>query len=179
MLDYDKAYDYAKEKHSQTRPRRDGQKYITHPKAVANILRDKGFDLEHRMVALFHDVIEDTDGTYEEILALSNKEVADAVDLLTKYPGYSMDEYIRKIKANPMALMVKLADRLHNLRCTAPLSNRDPDNKRFKEKYILETEKYYLDLAKGTIFELEIREALENVKISLYGNKNEELLSII
>lgn len=69
-----------------------------------------------------------------------------------------MDEYIENIKNNEIAKVVKLADRLHNLQCAKVAG------KKFKDRYIKETEEYYLDLAKGTSFENEIIIALNELK---------------
>ena len=82
-----------------------------------------------------------------------------AVKLLTKSEGYIMGEYIENIKNNEIAKVVKLADRLHNLQCAKVASDR------FKDSYINETEEYYLDLAKGTVFEDDIINALNDLKI--------------
>ena len=57
---------------------------------------------------LFHDLLEDTDTTYEEILQLTDFEVATAVKLLTKEKRYIMQKYIERIKQNNIARMVKL-----------------------------------------------------------------------
>jgi rRNA pseudouridine-1189 N-methylase Emg1 (Nep1/Mra1 family) len=51
---------------------------------VSNILKEKGFSDDYQLVGLFHDLLEDTSVTYSELLKLSNKEIADAVKLLTK-----------------------------------------------------------------------------------------------
>lgn len=103
-------------------------------------------------------MLEDTDATEAEIKQLSNIRVLNAVKLLTKTKGYDMDTYIEKIRNNVMARMIKLADRLHNL-LSAVVANR-----KFQLRYIEETEKYYLDLAKGTVLEDDINSALDALK---------------
>ena len=100
-------------------------------------------------------------GTYEELVALSNEEVAEAVRLVTKEKGYDMDEYMRRIKANPMARMVKLADRVHNL------AEAKFASEKFQRKYVKETDDYFIDLAKGTVFEEDLNRVLEDVRSSL------------
>lgn len=110
------------------------------------------------MHGLFHDLLEDTDATYEEIEKLSNARIAEAVKLLTKEPGYIMQNYIERIKNNYIAKMVKLADRIHNL-SEAKLASID-----FQVKYIKETEEWFIDLAKDTIFENDLKNVLENLK---------------
>lgn len=110
------------------------------------------------MRGLFHDLLEDTDATYEEIEKLSNARIAEAVKLLTKEPGYIMQNYIERMKNNDIAKMVKLADRIHNL-SEARLASID-----FQVKYIKETEEWFIDLAKDTIFENDLKNVLENLK---------------
>ena len=61
-----KHYEFAKEKHG-TQKRIGGDPYITHPVAVADILKKEGYDIEYQIVALFHDLLEDTDATEDEI----------------------------------------------------------------------------------------------------------------
>ncbi|MEG0771218.1 MAG: HD domain-containing protein [Clostridia bacterium] len=151
---FKKALEYATEKHFG-QIRKGGSPYISHPIAVANTLCKKGFGVNYQIAALFHDLLEDTDATEFEILALSNTDVLKAVKVLTKTPGYKMEEYIRNIKANKIAFEVKAADRLNNLQsaiCT------DTD---FKRKYILETVDWYLD------FSPEIRVALKELAHTL------------
>ena len=139
-LSFDKALAYAAEKHNG-QFRIGGEKYITHPVAVAEILKDKGFPLSFQIAALFHDLLEDTDAAEDEILALSNDEILQAVKLLTKQHGYKMEEYVGNIRQNEMAFAVKGADRLHNLRSALKTDEE------FKRKYILETIDWYLDFS--------------------------------
>ena len=135
-----KALDYATKKHDGQK-RIGGDDYITHPIAVCEIVKSQGYSDDFLITALFHDLLEDTDATEEEILQLGNSEVLTAVKLLTKQKGYDMAEYINAIKNNPIAYVVKSADRLHNLQC-ALVTGVD-----FKRKYILETVDWYLDFS--------------------------------
>ncbi len=148
---------YIKNKHSG-QIRKQGTPYYLHPVEVANILKKKGFSKKYQLVGLFHDLLEDTDTTYEDIVNLTNVEIADAVKLLTKEPGYNMSDYINRISNNDLAKMVKLADRLHNLSETH-LASLD-----FKKRYIKESEAWFIDLAKGTIFEDDLKNILEKLK---------------
>ena len=148
------ALEYAKEKHCGQK-RIGGDDYITHPMAVSEIIKSQGFDENYQIAALFHDLLEDTDATEEEILKFGNQEILEAVKLLTKEKGYEMSEYIGAIKRNPIAYAVKTADRLHNLQC-ALITNDE-----FKRKYILETLDWYLD------FSPEIRKAVKRLAESL------------
>ncbi len=148
------ALEFAKEKHKGQK-RIGGDDYITHPIAVAEIVKSEGLDENYQIAALFHDLIEDTDATEEEILKYGNKDILEAVILLTKKKGYDMAEYINAIKENPIAFAVKAADRLHNLQCAVVTDEE------FKRKYILETIDWYLD------FSLDIRKAVKRLAESL------------
>lgn len=157
MQDFLTCLNYMSEKHKGQK-RIGGAEYDTHPTSVALILRSKGFDEETIMTGLFHDLLEDTDATYEEIVSLSNEDVAKAVKELTKENGYKIEEYIQRINNNPRAKAVKLADRYHNLLCAVHAPRK------FRKKYIKETEMYYLKLASGTIFEQDINKALKDLR---------------
>lgn len=135
---YTAALAFATAKHNgQTR--KEGIPYITHPIAVAEILREKGYGTDYLIAGLFHDLLEDTDALEEEISELGGDAVLDAVKLLTKQKGYNMREYIDGIKKNPIAFAVKGADRLHNLRCASAASIE------FRKRYIAESREWFLD----------------------------------
>ena len=149
-----RALAYAREKHDGQK-RIGGDEYITHPVAVCEIVKAQGYGEDYQITALFHDLLEDTDATEEEILRLGNEEILAAVRLLTKEKGCDMAAYIGRIKANKIAFVVKSADRLHNLRCALVTDTE------FKRKYILETVDWYLD------FSPEIRQAVKTLAQSL------------
>lgn len=152
---------FATEKH-EGQTRIGGKPYISHPIEVASLLEKKGFlDDRYIKTALFHDLLEDTDASEQEIFFYGGKDVLTAVKVLTKSKDYKMEEYIRDIRNNPIAKMVKLADRLHNL-LSALVANE-----KFRKRYVKETEEFYLDLAKGTPFEEDISKALSALKDSL------------
>lgn len=151
--------EFIKEKHSGQK-RIQGTPYYLHPLEVSKMLARKGFSEEYQIVGLFHDLLEDTATTYEEILEISNSDIAEAVKLLTKEKEYVMSEYIGAIKQNQISKMVKLADRIHNL------SEAHLASKNFQKKYIKETEEWFLDLAKNTIFEQELIDVLNYLKQS-------------
>lgn len=155
-MDFSGYVEYIKKKHDGQK-RMQGTPYYTHPLQVAKILKDKGSSEDYQIVGLFHDLLEDTDTTYNDILKLSNKTIADAVKLLTKEDGYIMKQYIDRIENNEMAKMVKLADRLHNISETHLASEE------FKQKYIKETIEWYLPLAKDTVFEEDLKQELEKL----------------
>ena len=136
-MDIEILKEYVKIKH-EGQKRKQGTPYYLHPFAVADILKEKGFNDDYQAAGLLHDTLEDTNATKEEILKLSNKEVLDTVVLLTKEKGYKMQDYYNRIKNNDMAKMVKLADRYHNL------SESTMTNILFKKKYIKETDSYLI-----------------------------------
>lgn len=156
-MEIEDAVKFMKEKH-KGQTRKQGTPYYTHPLEVKNILKRKGFSKKHQIVGLFHDLLEDTNTTYEEIEKITDSETAIAVKLLTKEKGYIMKEYMERINENELAKNVKLADRLHNLQ------EVHYGSKEFQEKYIKETEEWFLNLARNTIFEKEINEILQQVK---------------
>ena len=158
--------DYIIKKH-RGQTRKHGIPYYIHPLTVRNILERKGFSIEYQIAGLFHDLIEDTDTTYEDIQKISNTRIADVVKLVSKEKGYEMAEYIKRIKENDMARMVKLADRYHNLLETHLASEK------FQERYIKDTETWYLDLAKDTVFEEDIKSELAKLKNLKKQNEKE------
>ena len=148
------ALEFATKKH-KGQQRIGGADYITHPIAVCEIVKNQGYGEDYQITALFHDLLEDTDATEQEILQFGNEDILTAVKLLTKQKGYVMAEYIGAIKNNEMAFVVKAADRLHNLEC-AVITGVE-----FKRKYILETIDWYLD------FSPEIKRAVKRLVESL------------
>ena len=137
---YKKALEFATKKHAG-QVRKEGIPYVTHPIAVAEMLKEQGFGEKYQIAGLFHDLLEDTDATEEEILTLSDNEVLTAVKCLTKQDGYVMADYISAIRQNEIAFRVKAADRLHNLRCAVVASES------FKKRYILESIEWYTDFS--------------------------------
>lgn len=90
---------------------KNGQPYILHPLAVAAQLGT----LELKIIALLHDTIEDTDVTAEYLLEQGiSKNLVEVVELLTKPDDEPYEDYLRRVKENPMAKEVKLADLAHN-----------------------------------------------------------------
>jgi GTP pyrophosphokinase len=118
------AYDVAEEKHRGQR-RKSGDPYITHPLAVATILAELGMDTTTLVAALLHDTVEDTDYSLDAIRTDFGTEVALLVDGVTKLDRVKLGdaakaETIRKMVVamakDPRVLVIKLADRLHNMR---------------------------------------------------------------
>lgn len=99
--------------------RRDGKTpYICHCFAVRqNVVKRVKVDNElYQIVALLHDVIEDTDVEAQQLLSLGvPADAVVAVEILTKQDGQNYDEYLQNVKRNPIAKQVKIADMLANL----------------------------------------------------------------
>ena len=121
-----RAYDYAFKKHFGQK-RISGDDYITHPLNVAMILTDINADCYCMAAALLHDTIEDSDSTKEEIAELFGDEIANLVDGVTKINRLHFSSSSEQMVANQRKILVglsedvrviiiKLADRLHNMR---------------------------------------------------------------
>ncbi len=121
-----KAYEFAEQAH-EGQYRRTGDPYITHPVAVAHILVDMHMDHESLMAAMLHDVIEDTGVSKEQLAELFSPEVAELVDGVSKIAQIKFEsraeqqaENLRKMMLamtrDIRVILVKLADRLHNMR---------------------------------------------------------------
>ena len=126
------AYDYASKKHFSQK-RITGDDYISHPLNVAWILTDVKADGKAISAALLHDTIEDSDSTFKEIEELFGHEVATIVDGVTKINRLNFNSDSEQMAANQRkilvglssdvrVLIVKLADRLHNMRTLYVLS---------------------------------------------------------
>jgi len=121
-----KAYNYAKKKH-EGQLRKSGEPYFSHPAEVAYILAELKMDTQTIIAGLLHDVVEDTDTSIENIEKLFGKEVAFIVAGVTKLEQYQFSskeernaESFRKLlislSEDIRVLIVKLSDRLHNMR---------------------------------------------------------------
>jgi GTP diphosphokinase / guanosine-3',5'-bis(diphosphate) 3'-diphosphatase len=129
-----KAYDYSERAH-EGQIRRSGEPYISHPLGVAAILADLNLDLPTIMTGLLHDTVEDTHATLEEIEKEFGKSVAELVDGVTKISkmnfrnthekqGENIRKMIVAMGKDVRVILVKLADRLHNMRS---LGHMPPD----------------------------------------------------
>ena len=106
-----------------------GRPYFLHPVIVAQSMDTEA----ETCVALLHDVVEDTDVTVADLREIFPAEITDAVDVLTHKPGISYEDYVRGIKANPIARKVKLADLAHNMDTTRmPDSGYDTRMKKYE-----------------------------------------------
>lgn len=117
----------------QDREDKSGQPYILHTLHV--MYKMPATDTELRIIAVCHDLIEDTDVTIDDLRELGFSErVLTALVLLTHIPGVPYDEYIKLIATNEDAIRVKLADLDHNSRVTRLKGLTERDHKRL-EKY--------------------------------------------
>ena len=122
----DKAVDYANKKHAAQK-RKDGSPYIIHPLSVAQIVTEMGLDMDAILGALLHDTIEDTDTSHEDIEKLFGPTVAELVEGVTKLTRADFSsreqaqmENLRKMfmamSKDIRVVLIKIADRLHNIR---------------------------------------------------------------
>ncbi|HPE25641.1 RelA/SpoT family protein [Albidovulum sp.] len=121
-----RAYDYGRRMHDGQK-RHSGEDYFTHPVAVAAILTEQRLDDATIVTALLHDTIEDTKSTYSEVSRQFGDEIAELVDGVTKLTNLQLSstaskqsENFRKLfmamSKDLRVILVKLADRLHNMR---------------------------------------------------------------
>ena len=133
-----RAYVFSVQKHGSQK-RASGDPYFSHPIEVAGILTDFGLDDQTIVTALLHDTIEDTLVTYEEIEAAFGKDVARMVDGVTKLSkieamseneraAENLRKFLLAMSDDIRVLLVKLADRLHNMRTLHFIKN--PDKRR-------------------------------------------------
>ena len=161
-----RAYVFGAKMH-QSQVRADGGPYFGHPLDVAAILTDLKLDDASIVTALLHDTIEDTEATYEEIERLFGHEIAELVDGVTKLTQLELTstetaqaENFRKLllamARDVRVILVKLADRLHNMRT---IGNLPPDK---RERIARETMEIYAPLA-GRMGMQTMREQLEDL----------------
>ena len=147
-----KAYDFAVKAH-RNQKRASGDPYSVHPIEVANILTDLKLDSATITTGLLHDTIEDTHATYETIKGEFGDEVAELVDGVTKISvlentaaSNSKAENFRKLilatSKDIRVLLVKIADRLHNMRTIKAISKKDK-----RQRIAQETMEIYAPLA--------------------------------
>ena len=137
LRDLQAAYDVAERSH-RGQLRRSGEAYITHPVEVTEILADLGMPVPVLAAALLHDTVEDTEYSLATLRETFGDEIADLVDGVTKldkvkYGQAAQAETVRKMivamARDIRVLVIKLADRLHNMR-TLSMRSRRPSRSR-------------------------------------------------
>lgn len=108
-----------------------GNPYILHPLAVMN----KVETIKEKIVAILHDILEDTPMKKEGLLINFDEEIVDAIETLTKIGGQTWDEYIEQIKGNELARKVKIADLEHNMNLSRLNRGITKEDKKRYEKY--------------------------------------------
>ena len=146
------SYEFARAHHGEQR-RKSGEPYITHPLAVAQIVAEElHLDSESIEAALLHDVIEDTDATYEDVAKLTSPTVADLVEGVSKLTRIQYatkeDEQMENLRKMRIAMskdirviLIKISDRLHNMRT---MEYQSPTKQKQKS---LETMEIYAPIA--------------------------------
>ena len=175
------AYVFTVKKHGDQK-RASGDPYFSHPVEVAGILTELKLDEPTIVTGLLHDTLEDTDATYEELQKLFGEEVAQLVDGVTKLSKLELTadqnkqaENFRKLlvaTANDIrVLIVKLADRLHNMRTLHYI--QDPSR---KQRIAQETLEIYAPLA-GRMGIQSFREELEDLSFKMLKPQGYNLIS--
>ncbi len=175
-----KAYNFALDAH-QNQKREEGVPYIIHPVAVANILTELKLDSATITTGLLHDTIEDTKVTFDTVKKEFGEEVANLVDGVTKLSALedkasdnSKAENFRKLilatSKDIRVLLVKLADRLHNMRTIQFLKDKDKIIRKAKE-----TMEIYAPLADRMGMN-RIRDELEDLSFSVLNKPARELI---
>ena len=176
----DKAYNFAVKAH-QNQKRESGDPYSVHPIEVANILTDLKLDSATITTGLLHDTIEDTFATYETIKSEFGDEVADLVDGVTKISVFentasanSKVENFRKLilatSKDIRVLLVKIADRLHNMRTIKAITKKEK-----RQRIAQETMEIYAPLADRMGMH-RIRDELEDLSFEILNNEARELI---
>ena len=175
-----KAYNFALNAHKDQK-RVSGDPYIVHPVAVAEILTDLKLDSATIITGLLHDTIEDTHATYDTVVKEFGKEVADLVDGVTKLSALedkavqnSRAENFRKLilatSKDIRVLLVKLADRLHNMRTIGAIDSLEK-----RKRIAKETMEIYAPLAERMGMNA-IRDELEDLSFSILNSEARNLI---
>ena len=176
----DKAYNFAVKAHNNQK-RASGDPYSVHPIEVANILTDLKLDSATITTGLLHDTIEDTFATYETIKNEFGDEVADLVEGVTKISVFentaganSKVENFRKLilatSKDIRVLLVKIADRLHNMRTIKAITKEEK-----KLRIAQETMEIYAPLADRMGMHT-IRDELEDLSFEILNNDARKLI---
>lgn len=137
---YEKVLKFVEEKH-KGQVRRSGEPVINHPIGVANILKEAGYNEDFQMVGLMHDLLEDTDTTADDLIALTNRpDLVRGVISLTKTEEMTLEESIADAKMDYFGRVIKGADRYQN----ALTTYTDKNTQEFISGFIVKTMVYYV-----------------------------------
>lgn len=177
----ERAYDTAERLHEGV-VRKSGDPYITHPLAVATIAAEIGMDTTTLVAALLHDTVEDTDYSLEDLTRDFSEEVAKLVDGVTKLDKVALGaaaeaETIRKMivamSQDPRVLVIKVADRLHNMRTMRFLPPEKQAKKARQTLEVIAPLAHRLGMAS-------IKWELEDLSFAiLYPKKYEEIVRLV
>ena len=171
-----RAYDFAKEKHG-SQMRASGEPYYTHPVEVASILADMRLDTATIITAILHDTLEDTEATYDDLQKIFGEEVATLVNGVSKLTRIEESQTVEGKQAENFrklvlamsedirVLLVKLADRLHNMRTLHHIEKIEK-----RRRIARETIEIYAPLAERIGLH-KIKEELEDLS---FGHMNPE-----
>ena len=178
VLKLRRAYEYARRRHEK-QLRASGEPYIIHPLNVAYVLSFMHADMDTIIAALLHDVVEDTESTLDDIEKNFNKTVRELVDGVTKMTkldfnnkkelsAINIRKLIVSLARDPRIIIIKLVDRLHNMRTLEYKSEQKQQEKALETLEIYVPLSYYMGANK-------IRDELENLsfkylKPSIYGD---------
>jgi len=176
-----RAYVFSMKAHG-SQERASGDPYFSHPLQVAEILTRMKLDSASIITALLHDTVEDTDATLEQIEQLFGKEIARLVDGVTKLSRIELQsdnskhaENFRKLvlamSADIRVLLVKLADRLHNMQTLHYI--RDPEK---RKRIALETMEIYAPLAERMGIQ-HVKDELENLAFGVLNPEGKESIT--
>ena len=179
--DISRAYDTAERLHEGV-SRKSGDPYITHPLAVATICAEIGMDTTTVIAALLHDTVEDTDYSLDDLTADFGPEVARLVDGVTKLDKVAFGtaaeaETIRKMVVamaqDPRVLVIKVADRLHNMRTMRFLPPEKQEKKARETLEVIAPLAHRLGMAT-------VKWELEDLAFAiLYPKKYEEIVRLV
>jgi len=171
-----KAYLLSKDAHGNQK-RHSGELYFSHPLAVAEILIDLKLDQDSIITALLHDIVEDTEVSIEDIEKIFGNEISKLVDGVTKLSKIEswqanerMAENFRKLtiamSEDIRVLIIKLADRLHNMRTLSYLPSKEKKIKKAKESLEI-----YAPLA-GRIGLNKIKDELQDLSFAIVNHED-------
>ncbi len=176
-----KAYDTAERLHAGVK-RKSGEPYITHPLAVATIAAEIGMDTTTLVAALLHDTVEDTDYSLEELTDDFGPEVARLVDGVTKLDKVALGsaaegETVRKMvvamSQDPRVLVIKVCDRLHNMRTMRFLPPEKQEKKARETLEVIAPLAHRLGMAS-------VKWELEDLSFAiLYPKKYDEIVRLV